>query len=58
MQMQRIVRAALLAGATTVSVLAVDQLLALRRQHRARSRKSAVKAAVQDWENEGGATLM
>ena len=56
--LNRIARAALVAGGTAAAYWAVNQFLALGRHQRATARKSETKAAVHDWENEGGATLV
>lgn len=52
--LNRMFRAALVATAAT---WVVKYMLSERRTHKAHAVKSERKAAVQDWENEGGAVM-
>jgi hypothetical protein len=53
--LNRLFRAVLVAGAATVTTYAVKYALAERKTRRVRAVRSDRKAAVHDWENEGGA---
>ena len=53
--MRQVFRAALMAGAATAATWAVKQAMSERRNRRVHADKTDRKAAVQDWENKGGA---
>ena len=52
--LRRIVRTALVAGAGIMLSWAMQQLLDKRRRYKHLEHKAERKAAVSDWENEGG----
>ena len=57
MALNRIFRTAFMAGAAAAACWTFNTVIATRKQNRANLRKSEIRTAVKDWENEGGAIL-